>query len=184
MTGIRVIIGFLFIIAGLSKIHDLEHFAEIAVGFTGILPSYTRLAARILPWLEITLGVLLTFGLLTRLALVATEITLIGFTIGIGFALLKGNQIDCGCFGELDTEKVNGKVFLRDVILVVANGGICLFESGRWTVDRLFSKHTMIELVGAIPEFWFAVILIVLVTLVVSYFCYLISAWNRDMVYH
>lgn len=113
---IDILVGGIFIFAGLSKVVDLEHFhvgdikhfqlADPAV-FAGDIDNYKILPwtfcvglAFYLPWLEIFCGLALIFRLLYHGAL-SILITLVGvFVVATGGAKMRGLDITCGCFGH------------------------------------------------------------------------------------
>ena len=58
-----------------------------------------RRRRRVLPWLEIVLGLLLLAGIATRAVAVAAAGLLLVFVAGVTQAWARGLSIDCGCFG-------------------------------------------------------------------------------------
>jgi uncharacterized membrane protein YphA (DoxX/SURF4 family) len=74
--------------------------------------------ARVLPWLELAIGVLLLIGVWLRyVSILAAAI------LGVFFAIMllsfgKGMGIDCGCFGV--GEPLTAKTLARDGLLLAA----------------------------------------------------------------
>src|SRR5262245_57823201 len=84
-----------------------------------MLPEWAVYAvARTLPWLELTLGVLLVAGMWLRyLSLLATAILALFFSVML-VQYFRGAGIDCGCFGV--GEALSAKTLLRDGALLAA----------------------------------------------------------------
>src|SRR5207249_3414703 len=81
------------------------------------------LAAATLPGIELVLGAALALGVWTRPAGVAATALLTVFTFAIGAALLRGIDIECGCFGS-HGQPTTWRAFVRDTGFVAAAGFI------------------------------------------------------------
>ncbi|MBN1540616.1 DoxX family membrane protein [candidate division KSB1 bacterium] len=125
--AIRWILGLVFIIAGVPKIIDPAGFA-VAVDNYRLLPYFIVVVmALVLPWLEVFIGLALISGRLWRGGALLT-IGLYGvFIIAIGSAMMRGLDIDCGCFstGEHDA---NFRRIIEDVILMA--GALWIYRRG------------------------------------------------------
>lgn len=98
----RVVLGFLFAMAGGLKISDPQAFAFAVKGFQ-ILPDHLVVpTAFALPCIEILAGVLLIVGLWTRAAAVVILLLLVGFTAGQVSVIQRGLDVKCSCFGNLE----------------------------------------------------------------------------------
>ncbi len=105
----RLGLAAVWLVAGGTKLDDLAASGR-AVNAYQLLPyDLAVVVGTALPFVEITLGVLLLVGLATRLAAgVATGLLLV-FIAGISSAWARGLAIDCGCFssgGELAAGRV------------------------------------------------------------------------------
>jgi uncharacterized membrane protein YphA (DoxX/SURF4 family) len=98
-TVARVGLSAVWLVSGSIKAADPDQ-TYIAVRAYDVLPypAVTPVAA-VLPWLELTLGLLLLVGLRVRLVAVASGILLALFMAGVSQAWARGLLIDCGCFG-------------------------------------------------------------------------------------
>ena len=114
------IAGLIFAAASLHKIAQPLQFAHIIENYR-ILPALlVNPAAIVLPWVELTCGLLLIGGIL-REASASVLFVLAGiFILAVGFNLIRGVQFDCGCFGSGHVPP--WRVLLRDVGLL----GCCL----------------------------------------------------------
>ena len=112
----RVLLGGVFVFAGLAKLRDPNGTRRAAVDF-GVPELLARPIARVLPFAEIVLAL----GLLplTSAALAATTIAalLVVFTIAIAISILSGNQTVCHCFGETGSTPVGWSSVARNVAL-------------------------------------------------------------------
>lgn len=118
----RCIIGVIFIYAGITKLAEPEIFATL-IGSYGILPEALLLSTALgLSLMEITAGTGLLFDIKGSLAAITTLLLL--FIIVLGYGILIGLDIDCGCFGPADPEAkaYHGlrTTLYRDIIILAA----------------------------------------------------------------
>jgi len=119
-TFTRYVIGIIFIYAGITKLAEPEIFAAL-IGSYGILPEALLLSAAIgLSIMEIMVGTGLLFDI--KGSLTAITALLLIFIIFLGYGILMGLDIDCGCFGLSDPEAkaYHGlrTTLYRDIILL------------------------------------------------------------------
>lgn len=121
----RLALGGVFVYAGAVKLNDTVAFAGSIAAYQ-LLPYFANyLAAAILPWLEIICGVLLIGGIRIRPAaamLIGLNTVFILFLIS---AMLRGLDIDCGCFRQTATKSPPWLALLRDIPLLA--GALYLF---------------------------------------------------------
>jgi uncharacterized membrane protein YphA (DoxX/SURF4 family) len=117
----RLALGIIFIVAAYTKLHfdgawhlrDYHFFFSMAIDSYELLPLWAVvLAGRILPWIELVLGVMLILGLWTRWAAAATSALIAVFLAAIIRAYFLGLAISCGCFGN--SERLTGWTIVRD----------------------------------------------------------------------
>lgn len=98
LVGLRVLLGGVFLYASYDKILQPQAFA-LAVYHYQILPdAAVNLAALVLPWLELLLGLCLVGGVwLPGAAATATGLLTV-FWGALVFNLLRGLDVHCGCF--------------------------------------------------------------------------------------
>src|SRR3954462_7515014 len=98
-TGARILLGGVFLVAGVLKVPDPAA-AVRAVRAYQLLPEpMVAPVAFGLPVVEIAVGLALLLGVFVRTAAVAAAVLLVVFLVGVGSAWARGLQIDCGCFG-------------------------------------------------------------------------------------
>ena len=115
---IRISLGVIFIYASLLKIADPVTFAGSVAAYQ-ILPYFANyVAAATLPFVEFVCGVLLVCGYRVKgAALIITGLNLV-FMAALTSAIIRGLDIDCGCFKQ-GGEKTSPWVALgRDVIFL------------------------------------------------------------------
>ncbi|MBI1922175.1 MAG: DoxX family membrane protein [Geobacter sp.] len=118
---LRLGLGGIFVYAGAVKLFD-------TVGFAGSIAAYQTLpyfgnylVAAILPWLELICGLLLISGFRIRpAAAMLTGLNTV-FILFLASAMLRGLDIDCGCFRETAAKTPPWLAFVRDLPLLAAS---------------------------------------------------------------
>lgn len=113
----QIILGSVFVWAGLIKIFDPLGFAQDISNYKVFPQSLSFFIALILPWVEVICGILLVFGIFRRASAFLLSGLLIIFMVSTVVVILRGLNIDCGCFGSL-SRKVDYKLVLVDSILL------------------------------------------------------------------
>src|SRR5215469_7437865 len=110
---LRLVLGGIFIYAAYTKLREPWQLFAAGIRSYEVLPMQAAdLLARTLPWFELLLGVLLIVGRWLRVSTVAVSgLLLVFFTLMVR-AHVKGQTIDCGCFGPGET--ISWKTLLRD----------------------------------------------------------------------
>lgn len=113
---VRWILGVLLVWASLSKIGNPQEFYISIAAYKTALPGVLlRLAAMILPWLELLCGLLLLGRIWTRAALVWSLVMFAVFVVMTGQAWARGLDISCGCFNlrAFGLDPASGKAFVK-----------------------------------------------------------------------
>jgi len=119
----RLVLGGLFVYAGIVKVLDPLDFAQNIRNYRLVGQSLSFLAAIILPWLEILAGLALAAGVWTRASALVIS-ALLGFFIVLTLVtIVRGLDVDCGCFGALSRKSGFG-VILEDLGMLYM--GLCL----------------------------------------------------------
>jgi len=135
----RIVLGVIFIYASLDKIQFPADFA-IAVQNYQILPDVlTNLVAIILPWLELLCGLCLLSGLFLRESSSILAALLLIFIIALIAALVRGLDINCGCYG-LDTQIGWGRI-LEDIGLLFMALYVSFFPRSPFALERITSLN-------------------------------------------
>jgi putative oxidoreductase len=126
---LRVLMGLIFIWASWDKLLDPVAFAKVVYNYQIIPSSMVNLVAIILPWIELTCGLLLILGLLTKGSVFMIDSLLFIFILALGFNLYRGFDIRCGCF-TLSQEADNTMLYtlIRDVGLLIPGLWLLLYN--------------------------------------------------------
>ena len=115
----RIYLALVFILSGLDKINDLSTFAQSIENYR-LLPIYLiNIFTIIIPWLEVITGVFLLLGIYIKENSVIILSLLVIFTFGVIIAVMRNLDIDCGCQGTYDGQKVGLLKILENVSLIV-----------------------------------------------------------------
>ena len=137
----RLALGGLFVYAGCIKLLEPEPFAVLIDAF-GIIPEGLLVPVSIsLPVIEVAAGCGLLFDVRGSLATIAGLLVL--FMVLLGYGILMGLDIDCGCFGPEDpeAEAFHGlrAALVRDLIMMM--GVFFLYGYRRyrtlWAMDQI-----------------------------------------------
>lgn len=124
----RVILGGIFVYAAYSKLHfggawhlqDYQFFFAMAINSYNMLPlSIVQMMARVLPPLELLLGLLMVLGLGLRWVSLGVTALLVVFIGALTRAAMLGLEINCGCFGY-NSQKPTTELFHDSGLLVLA----------------------------------------------------------------
>ena len=115
---VRILLGIVFIYAALLKIADPVAFAGSVAAYQ-ILPYFASyLTAAVLPFLELSCGLLLVCGYRVRGgALIIAAMNLV-FMIALGAAIVRGLDIDCGCYKQGGAKTTPWTALLRDTVFL------------------------------------------------------------------
>lgn len=117
---LRVILGGIFAYAAWLKLRDPWAVFAISIDSYQVLPFWAvEIVARGLPWFELLLGILLVAGLWRGISAPAASLLLTVFFLLMIRAMVKGMQIDCGCFGP--GERLSWLTLLRDGALLASS---------------------------------------------------------------
>ena len=94
----RLILGVVFIYASYDKILNPAGFSDNIHNFHVTPAAAENLAALIIPWLELIVGVFLIFGVFLEGSTSITIGLLVFFIIILSQAVLRGIDVHCGCF--------------------------------------------------------------------------------------
>jgi putative oxidoreductase len=116
---LRVALGGVFVYAAWIKLRDPWQLFAMSIDSYRILPlGAVELAAHVIPWMELAVGLMLIAGLWLRISGSIVSLLLLTFFVLMLRAYAKGMAIDCGCFGP--GEAISWKTLLRDGSMVAA----------------------------------------------------------------
>ncbi len=137
----RIVVGSVFLLAGVSKALDMHAFAAEISAYRLVPTPLVQPLAMALPLLEILIGVYLLLGLLQRWMAIAAAGLLVIFIGAMISALARGLTLDCGCFGNALglaalRETVSPASIARDVLWLLLSIHLILVP-GIWSLDAL-----------------------------------------------
>ena len=117
---LRLLVGGVFLYAAYTKLRQPWLVFAMSIDSYRMLPEWAVLTiARVVPWLELTIGLMVVAGLWLRYSAAAASLMLAAFFGVMLYTYGRGMQIDCGCFGL--GEALGPKTLARDGLLVAAS---------------------------------------------------------------
>lgn len=139
---VRLVIGGVFIYAGVTKIFDPAAFAEAIQGYRLTTYRLAYFMALYLPFLEILCGALLIAKRTSLPAATIATALMAVFTLALITAWARGLDIDCGCFGKSDTTTNYPMALIKDALLLGCLGYLLASEKHLTLRRKAYqSKH-------------------------------------------
>lgn len=118
---LRMIVGGIFLYAGILKLAAPLEFADAVATFRMLPPELINVLALALPPFEVILGLLMISGWRWRPAALGILMLTVVFAAALGQALIRGLEVDCGCFGHGEPSVVQTWNALgRDLLILSA----------------------------------------------------------------
>ena len=138
---VRLFLGFVFLYEGLEKINDPENFAR-AINNYRLLPfSLINFFAIVLPWMELTAGLLLIFGISVKENSFIITVLLAVFIAAIIISLFRGLDINCGCFGTAGGAKIGVQKVIENLLLILLGLQLVYFGGGTFSLQHIPDKE-------------------------------------------
>ncbi|MGD0298073.1 MAG: MauE/DoxX family redox-associated membrane protein [Bryobacteraceae bacterium] len=123
LIALRSALAAVFLYAAYMKLREPWLLFAMSIDAYQILPEWAALTlGRILPWLELFLGLLLLTGFGLRYSAAGASILLGGFFAVMVRAYVMGMKIDCACFGLGDV--IGPRTLARDGVLLALSVGL------------------------------------------------------------
>ncbi len=97
-VALRVALGVFFVYYGGEKFFRLDEFTRQVGNYRIVMEPWDAVVAYMVPCFEVVVGVCLVFGALYRGALLLAAGMTVVFMVGIGQSMMRGLDINCGCF--------------------------------------------------------------------------------------
>lgn len=117
---LRFFLGGIMLYAGGIKLLDMPGMADAIENYRLLPHAWVNLPGILMPALEVVVGICLITGIWLDGALLIVTGLILVFLVAIESAILRGLNINCGCFGLSDSEIVGVKVLLRDGLFLLA----------------------------------------------------------------
>ena len=141
---LRIAVGAIFLWASFDKIADPNAFAKIIKNYQILPLGLVNIVAIFLPWLEAICGCLLIFGRLVKGSAFIINILMIIFSLALIINLLRGIDVNCGCFStSLDAKSGDYLFYIsRDMLILAASLWVFIFKiktdlSAKQKIDAL-----------------------------------------------
>lgn len=118
IRGAQLGIGLLMGWAALAKLVDLPAFAHQIHNFQILPVPMENLVAMVLPWIELVAALSLVLGVRPRSGAVVTTGLMAVFTVAVAAALVRGLNIECGCFGTSSASRVGVAKLLQNLAML------------------------------------------------------------------
>ena len=119
---LRILMGIIFIYAGIGKIISPLDFAQLIDNYR-ILPTlFVKPLAVMLPWIEIMCGLSLISGYLAKGGMLIIDFLMIIFILAFTANLLRGIDVACGCFSLTLMNHRSTYFYLTRDVLILAVG--------------------------------------------------------------
>jgi uncharacterized membrane protein YphA (DoxX/SURF4 family) len=137
----RFTLGVVFVYASVGKILDPKAFAENLLDYH-IFSSATfvRYLAVTLPWVEWFCGIFLILGVFVRSISILTSSMLAVFIVAMISAMIRGLEINCGCFGSTH-EVIGASTLLRDSLLLCISLAIMISKIDALTFQSFIANR-------------------------------------------
>ena len=124
----RLFLGGVFIWAGVVKIVSPLGFAQDIANYRLFPQAFSFFLALMLPWIEVFCGLLVVAGIMHRSSAFFLSGLLVGFLFLIVITLIRGIDVECGCFGNL-ARRVDAKLLLTDMGLLYLGLNVFFFRN-------------------------------------------------------
>lgn len=115
------ILAVVFVGSSIPKFRRPRSFALVVIDYQIIPPAWSLPFARGLPYIELTIGLLLITGTIVTMASLLALALLVSFVVAISVNLARGRDLDCGCFGGRG-RRIGRAVLFEDLLLGAAAG--------------------------------------------------------------
>jgi len=123
----RYILAFIFLVSALEKFKSLENFALSIDAYRIFGEGLINFLTITVPSIELFIAFAIIFDYRLTSTLFLYLIMMLSFTALVIFAMIKGLDISCGCFGESST-KVGIKKLIENLLIIVVNILVLRFE--------------------------------------------------------
>ena len=137
--ALRLIIGGIFVYASIDKISNPGDFAKAVKNYDMLPLNLVNFMAIVIPMVELVAGLMLIFGIYVKGSAASISILLVVFLIALVQALIRGLDINCGCF-SLDTTSTKSDIVIRiveDIFLLIGSLVITFFYKSKSELTKI-----------------------------------------------
>lgn len=126
----RICLGFFFLPSALKKLVHHNEFVQGVQEYQILRGRSATAFAVTLPWVEFVVSLSLLAGIMLPVASAIAALLLVSFIVAVSINLLRGNAINCNCYGLADTTTISWGTVGRNLILLI-------FAFGVWTIAAI-----------------------------------------------
>jgi uncharacterized membrane protein YphA (DoxX/SURF4 family) len=141
----RILLAGIFIVAGSLKISDPGGFGDAIENYRIFPTIMINLVAITLPWIELICGILLLLGIIVKENIIVINSLLLIFLVIIIAAVIRGLDIECGCFGTSDGAVVGIQKIIENFIMLLLGLQIYKFDKGDFSLNSLTNNDNLNE---------------------------------------
>ncbi len=140
LLALRLVVGGIFIWAGLAKMPELELFAQIVRSYDIVPEPLAVPFALALPWIEISTGLCLVIGVWIRYSAMIVVLLMLSFMGALAWGLYYGADLPCGCFGlGDDLRNVSiAEVLVRNTFILAAASSLVYARHVPFSIREAF----------------------------------------------
>lgn len=135
----RLTLGGIWMIAGLAKLASRESRGQMVEAFGMLRGRPAQAVGLALPYMELSLGLLLLSGEWVATASISSAVLLTVFSVAIAINLIQGRRVQCNCFGQLGHAYISKGLLARNAALLGLAAVPLLVESDYLALHRLFA---------------------------------------------
>ncbi len=151
---IRIIFGSVFILSAITKFIDLNSFTIALSKFQllneRLIPFFTFL----IPSIELLFGLLLVINIRVDIIAQLTTFLIALFTAVVISKVFEGEQISCGCFGNLTKGSIDFTTIIRNIILLSLGIVLTVYYQKKYFVKRKTNITTNNSLKLSTESYW------------------------------
>ncbi len=134
---LRFALGFLFIAVSVGKVASPDLFAN-EIGNYSIFPEFSlNIIALIMAWFELLIGFLLIAGVRVKANALLVSLLMIVFNILVLSAMVRGLDINCGCYSNIGAQKVGWTKILENTATFLLSTLLYFTKTNKYSLENL-----------------------------------------------
>src|SRR5436190_5196211 len=138
----RLCLGGVFLLSSTGKLLDQPGTAANLSRYPFLSVTMRRVIARVFPWIELVVGIMLILGILTRFAAIVSIGLYVVFTGLIVYDLARGQDTSCHCFGKFSDDKLTPWAVVRNLALMFLSILVAISFDGWLALDTPLNSAT------------------------------------------
>ena len=135
---VQIALGAIFVVAALPKVTDPPSFAHMIYNYRLVPGAAVNALALVMPLVELLVGLALILGVWPREAAALAGLLLLVFIAAIGFNLVRGHAVDCGCFDVHSAGKSREELLSEMRWVLIRDAAMLLMVAQVYLASRTF----------------------------------------------